>query len=264
MRTNKQLKPVSIEKYLKRQDEVGILYTEYNNMIEEINRYIKESFQNKLITLDSQMKSLEAQINSHFLYNTLESINSIAEIEEIESISIMTKALGDMFRYSIKTESELVRLSDEIDHVKNYITIQNIRYDNSIDFNLEIPSKISSCCILKLILQPIIENSILHGLEKKRMKGNVKLKAYEISQNRIVFEISDNGIGMDKDGLDKIRNFLQEQPEFKELGKRSKESIGLKNVHSRIALYYGLEYGLNVDSEPNKGTTIKICVPKIE
>jgi two-component system, sensor histidine kinase YesM len=263
MRTNKQLKPISNDKYLKRQDEVGILYTEYNNMIEEIHRYIKESFENKLITLDSQMKSLESQINSHFLYNTLESINSIAEIEEIESISIMTKALGDMFRYSIKTESELVRLSDEIEHVKNYITIQNIRYDNSIDFKLEIPNEISSCRILKLILQPIIENSILHGLEKKRMKGYVKLKAYETSQNRIVFEISDNGIGIDRDRLDKIRHFLQEQPEFKELGKRSKQSIGLKNVHSRIALYYGLEYGLNVESEPNKGTTIKICVPKI-
>ncbi|MBM7655529.1 sensor histidine kinase [Neobacillus cucumis] len=264
MRTNKQLKPVTNDKYLKRQDEVGILYTEYNNMIEEIHRHIKESYQNKLITLDSQMKSLEAQINSHFLYNTLESINSIAEIEEIESISIMTKALGDMFRYSIKTESELVRLSDELDHVKNYITIQNIRYDNSIDFELEIPSEISSCRILKLILQPIIENSILHGLERKRMKGCVKLKAYEISQNRIVFEISDNGIGIEKDRLDQIRNFLQEQPEFKELGKRSKQSIGLKNVHSRIALYYGLEYGLMIESEPNIGTTIKICVPKIE
>ncbi|WML27301.1 sensor histidine kinase [Neobacillus sp. OS1-33] len=264
MRTNKQLKKVSNDKYLNRKDEVGILYTEYNNMIEAIQKYIKESYQNKLITLDSQMKSLEAQINSHFLYNTLESINSIAEIEEIESISIMTKALGDMFRYSIKTESELVLLNDEIDHVKNYITIQNIRYDNSIDFNLEIPSKLSSCRILKLILQPIIENSILHGLEKKKMKGTVKIKAYEISQSRIVFEISDNGIGIERDKLSDIRNFLQEQPEFKELGKRSKESIGLKNVHSRIALYYGLEYGLNVESEPNKGTTIKICVPKIE
>ena len=176
----------------------------------------------------------------------------------------MTKALGDMFRYSIKTESELVLLNDEINHVKNYITIQNIRYDHSIDFELEIPSNISSCRILKLILQPIIENAILHGLEKKRMKGYVKLKAYEISQNRIIFEISDNGVGIEKDRLTEIRNFLQEEPEFKELGKRSKQSIGLKNVHSRIALYYGLEYGLNVESEPNKGTTIKICIPKIE
>ena len=263
MHANKNLKPVTVHKYLNRNDEVGILYREYNTMIREINRYIKESYQNKLITLDSQMKSLEAQINSHFLYNTLESINSIAEIEEVESISIMTKALGDMFRYSIKTESELVSVSDELNHVNNYIAIQNIRYDNSIEFKIEIPPEIYSCRILKLILQPIIENSILHGLENKRMKGCVTLKAYEISNDRIIFEITDDGVGMSSDQLNKTRKFLEEQPEFKELGRRNKNSIGLKNVHSRIALYYGLEYGLTIESKENKGTTIKICAPKI-
>jgi two-component system sensor histidine kinase YesM len=263
MRLNKKLHSVSADKHLRRNDEVGILYREYNNMIEAINKYIKESYQNKLITLDSQMKSLEAQINSHFLYNTLESINSIAEIEEIESISIMTKALGDMFRYSIKTESELVSVSDELNHVNNYIAIQNIRYDNSIDFKLEIPDEIFSCRILKLILQPIIENSILHGLEKKKMQGCVTLRAYETSNNQIVFEISDDGIGMDEVQLTVIRNYLQEQPEFKELGKRNKQSVGLKNVHSRIALYYELDFGLTIDSKAGKGTIIKINVPKI-
>ncbi|ULT58322.1 sensor histidine kinase [Neobacillus drentensis] len=263
MRTNKQLKPISTNKYLQRKDEVGILYTEYNNMIEAINRYIKESYQNKLMTLDSQMKSLEAQINSHFLYNTLESINSIAEIEEVESISIMTKALGDMFRYSIKTDSELVNVTDELNHVNNYITIQNIRYDNSIDFKLEIPTEIYTYQILKLILQPIIENSILHALESKRMKGSITLRAYEGNNNRIVFEIADDGVGMDSEKLNKIKKSLQEQPKFTELGRRNKQSIGLKNVHSRIGLYYGLEYGLTVESEVNKGTTIKLCVPKI-
>jgi len=105
-------------------DEIGILYHEFNKMMKDIDTHIRESYQNKILTLDSQMKALEAQINSHFLYNTLESINSIAEIEEVESIVVMTKSLGDMFRYSIKTDSERVTVSEELQHVENYMAIQ--------------------------------------------------------------------------------------------------------------------------------------------
>jgi len=260
MRRNKFLNLVTAKKHLERTDEIGVLYSEYNKMIQDINRYIKESYQNKLITLDSQMKALEAQINSHFLYNTLESINSIAEIEEVESIAVMTKALGDMFRYSIKTESELVPIEDELAHVGNYLTIQKIRYEDKIDFHFEIQEGLSSYKVLKLIVQPIIENALYHGLESTKNKGTVTVKVYR-SEERIVFEIADDGVGMSSEQLHELRSLLSEPPAFSELGHRDKRSIGLKNVHSRISLYYGPEYGLSLVSELDKGTTVILNVP---
>ena len=263
MRKNKYLSLVTVKKNLERTDEIGVLYTEYNKMIQEINRYIKDSYQNRLLTLDSQMKALEAQINSHFLYNTLESINSIAEIEEVESIAVMTKALGDMFRYSIKTESELVPIEDELAHVSNYMTIQKIRYEDKIDFRLEIEDGLSSYKVLKLIVQPIIENALYHGLESTRKKGTVAVKVFR-QEERIVFEIADDGVGMSPDQLQELRALLSEPPAFGELGRRDKRSIGLKNVHSRISLYYGPEYGLSLESELDKGTKVVLNVPILD
>jgi len=263
MRRNKFLSLVKAKKHLARTDEIGVLYTEYNKMIQEINRYIKESYQNKLITLDSQMKALEAQINSHFLYNTLESINSIAEIEEVESIAVMTKALGDMFRYSIKTESELVPIEDELAHVNNYLTIQKIRYEDKIDFRFEIEEDLAKFKVLKLILQPIIENALYHGLESTKNKGTVTVKVYR-EDERITFEVEDDGIGMSPEQLQELRSLLGEPPAFSELGHRDKRSIGLKNVHSRISLYYGSEYGLTLESELDQGTKVILRVPILD
>jgi len=262
MRKNKSLHFVTTKKHLERDDEIGILYTEYNNMIKDIDLYIKESYQSKLITLDSQMKALEAQINSHFLYNTLESINSIAEIEEVESISIMTKALGDMFRYSIKTDSELVSVEDELSHVNNYLTIQKIRFEHKIDFFFYIQSDLDSMRILKLILQPVIENALYHGLEKTRNSGSITITGYT-SNDQIIFEVADNGVGMSEEQLNDLQRLLSEPPEFNELGQRNKRSIGLKNVHSRIALYYGAGYGLTLESHKDAGTKVTINIPKI-
>ncbi|WP_256759587.1 sensor histidine kinase [Cohnella sp. WQ 127256] len=260
MRKNKFLNLVTTKKHLERTDEIGVLYTEYNNMIHDINRYIKESYQNRLITLDSQMKALEAQINSHFLYNTLESINSIAEIEEVESIAIMTKALGDMFRYSIKTDSEMVTVEDELAHVNNYLTIQKIRYEEKIDFRFDIQEGLSQLKVLKLIIQPVIENALYHGLESTKKKGTVTVKVIE-HEEQILFEIVDDGVGMSADQLQELQSLLSEPPAFSELGHRDKRSIGLKNVHSRISLYYGSQYGLTLESEQDKGTKVIINVP---
>ncbi len=247
-------------KYLDRTDEVGILYNEYNNMLEELNTYAKNQYQNKLITLDSQMKSLEAQINSHFLYNTLESINSIAEIEEIESISIMSMALGNMFRYSIKTQSELVTVADELGHVNDYVVIQQIRFDNKFHLDIDIPEPMYELKVLKLILQPIVENALYHGLQYCNAGDSITIRGTCDAHN-ICFTITDNGVGMNEDELQDLQKKLAEEAHFTELGQRSKESIGLKNIHTRISLYYGRNYGLSISSNPGNGTTIEIRLP---
>lgn len=247
-------------KYLNRTDEIGTLYNEYNNMIETLSNYIKKELQSKLITLDSQMKSLEAQINSHFLYNTLESINSIAEIEGVESISTMSLALGNMFRYSIKTQSELVTIEDELKHVQDYVSIQQIRFDNRFKLILNIPLEMRSLKVLKLILQPIVENALYHGLKYCSAGSYIKIKGI-VQEQFIYITISDDGVGMTGEQLQKIKSSLKETAHFTELGHRNKESIGLKNIHTRIALYYGKGYGLKIESRVDKGTSITIKLP---
>lgn len=254
---------VTTEKYLNRSDEIGILYNEYNHMMETLSEYIEKELQNKLITLDSQMKSLEAQINSHFLYNTLESINSIAEIEEVESISTMSLALGSMFRYSIKTKSELVSIADELKHVQDYTSIQQIRFDNRFLLLVNISPDMYSLKVLKLILQPIVENALYHGLQYCNCGSRITLDG-RVENQCIYLTITDDGQGMSPEQLAVIEATLKEKAQFTELGHRNKQSIGIKNIHSRIELYYGEGYGLSIKSLQNQGTSITIKLPSLE
>jgi two-component system sensor histidine kinase YesM len=263
MRSIKNQGLITTQKYKNRNDEIGILFTEHDAMVNSLNHYIKNEYQNKLITLDAQMRALEAQINSHFLFNTLESINSIAEIEEVESISIMSLALGNMFRYSIKTKSELVSLQDELKHVQDYVSIQQIRFDSSFQILYDIQEGITDTKILKLILQPLVENSLYHGLNRCSIKGTISLSAY-IEDSVVIIKIQDNGKGIPEEQLSKIKDMLNKPPQFTELGHREHISIGLKNIHTRIQLYYGLDYGLSIESIEGKGTSILIKVPRIE
>ncbi|GGO01749.1 sensor histidine kinase [Saccharibacillus kuerlensis] len=245
-----------------RRDEIGVLYAEYDKMLKDIDLFVKERYQNRILTLDAQMKALEAQINSHFLFNTLESINSIAEIEEVESIAVMTKALGDMFRYSIRTDSERVYTREELKHVSDYMAIQQIRYGDKIGFHTEIDPEVMDMKILKLILQPLIENAIYHGLEGKKGGGSVTIRGYiDRSTHLLYFEVCDNGKGMSEARLQEIRTLLEQPPEFLGIGQRTSQSIGIKNVHSRIALYYGEAFGLTLSSMENEGTSIRLTLP---
>lgn len=250
-------------RYFKRTDEIGILFNEYNSMLQELDSHIKREYQNKLITLDSQMKSLEAQINSHFLYNTLESINSMAEIEGIESISVMSMALGNMFRYSIKTKSELVTMAEELNHVKDYVSIQQIRFSNRFHVDLEVPEALLSKKVLKLILQPIVENALYHGLHSCRFGDAIRICA-QLNDRILSISVSDNGCGMTKEQLNSLCDSLAEPARFTELGQRNKQSIGLKNIHSRIELYYGQGYGLSIKSQEGRGTEVTIRLPVLQ
>ena len=249
--------------YMNRTDEIGTLYNEYSNMLEELNASIKRDYQDKLNILDAQMKSLEARINSHFLFNTLESINSMAEIDENEDIATMSLALGNMFRYAIKTPSEIVTLRDEINHVKDYVSIQSIRFSNKFTLTLDIPDELYQQKVLKLILQPLVENSFYHGLNYCTAGDNITIQAKRDS-TILYITVSDNGQGMTQEVLDELRAKLSEEASFTELGHRNKQGIGLKNIHSRIELYYGRGYGLSITSTPGEGTSITIKIPVLQ
>lgn len=248
--------------FLNRSDEIGTLYNEYNNMVEELNASIKEDYQDKLITMDAQMRSLEAQINSHFLFNTLESINSLAELDDDEQISTMVLALGNMFRYSIKTKSELVPLSDEIKHVNDYISIQKIRFDHKFSVDINVTESLMNNKVLKLILQPLVENALYHGLNYCASGDHISIEVRG-NDSALDMDVSDNGVGMTLEELYELRRRLGEESSFTELGHRSGQSIGLKNIQSRIELYYGKGYGIHIDSTEGKGTMISIHIPVI-
>lgn len=250
------------ERYPTRSDEIGILYSEYNNMVEKLNTSIKMDYQNKLIALDSQMKSLEARINSHFLFNTLASFNSIAEIDGSERLSTMSIALGNMFRYTIKTKSELVTVQDELNHVMDYVTIQNIRFDNRFDLIVTIPKVLMELTVLKLILQPLVENAMIHGLKNCQTGSRITIGG-ETRDRLILLKVSDDGQGIDPDRLAVLQASLREEAAFTELGHRNNQSIGLKNINTRIELYYGKGYGLTIKSQLGEGTDILIRVPDI-
>jgi two-component system sensor histidine kinase YesM len=251
---------VTNSQYLRRADEVGVMYNEYNNLLEELDRSVKSNYQNKLIAMDSQMKSLEAQINSHFLYNTLESINSLAEIEGLKSIATMSMALGNMFRYSIKTESELVTIEEELNHVQDYISIQKIRFNNKFSLVVDISLEVKSLLVLKLILQPLVENALLHGLQRCSAGGEIRISG-GIEDDFIVLHVADDGIGMGEEQLRELQITLEQEPQFSELGHRNTQSIGLKNIHSRIELYYGRGCGLSIATRASEGTCISIRLP---
>lgn len=246
--------------YLNRTDEIGTLYNEYNAMVESLNTAIKQDYQDKLIILDAQMKSLEARINSHFLFNTLEAINSIAELEDNETIASMSLALGNMFRYTLKTQSEIVTIQDELEHVQDYVSIQQIRFDNRFQLNVDISEELRNYKVLKLILQPLVENALYHGLNYCTIGDTITIRVYT-KQALLFIDVHDNGQGIVSDTLEILQHTLSEEASFTELGHRNKQSIGLKNIHSRIELYYGKGYGLTVTSQSSKWTNIQIKLP---
>ena len=263
MQQPEEFPDVSALPYFNSRDEIGTLYTSYQKMLDDRNLYVKNEFENKLILLDSQMKSLESQINAHFLYNTLESINSIATVEKVPDISVMSLALGRMFRYSIKTESELVPLSQELTHVLDYSTIQEIRFDHRYLLELDVPEHLRSVRVLKLILQPLVENALYHGLQYCRTGDRILVRARQEGAS-LFLTVEDNGIGLSPDDLEQLTVQLQKKPEFTELGQRKESGIGVLNIHSRIRLYYGGSYGLRLDKQPERGACFTIVIPVLE
>lgn len=205
----------------------------------------------------SELNALQAQINPHFLYNTLDSIIWMIENENYDGAIIMVTALARLFRISLSKGKNIITVRDEIEHARNYLTIQNIRYKNKFTYSIEADEKTFNFASIKLIIQPIIENAIYHGMEFMSGDGEILVKAY-ISEGDLYIDVIDNGLGMPQEVADKLLRGNNNKPEKKSSG------IGLKNVHERIQLYYGKGYGLEIYSEPDEGTTIRIHMPGVD
>ncbi|KKI91928.1 histidine kinase [Bacillus sp. SA1-12] len=233
------------------QDEVGILHRNFFHMIERINNLINENYEKQLLIKDTEFKALQSQINPHFLYNTLESINWLAKINKQQQISKMVESLGYLLRNAISLKENVITVNEEIEMVKHYVTIQTFRFEERLDFHLFIQDDIKECAIPKLIVQPLVENAIQYGLEMMIEPCKIQVSAYQ-EGDLLHVVVEDNGPGMDEQQLENVRK-----------GKIATKGngIGLENIDSRIKFVFGASYGLQIESKVNKGTKVLIVIP---
>ncbi|HEX2947687.1 MAG TPA: sensor histidine kinase [Clostridia bacterium] len=228
----------------------------------DIDFFINKIYSIKLRQKEAELNSLQNQINPHFLYNTLESIRGAALYHGITEIAAMSKALSLLFRYSI-SDRVLVTIKEELQHLENYISIQNFRYENKFELQYNIPPELMNYKVLKLTLQPLIENSIKHGLEMKLGKGTISIEVLVLDSN-IKIIISDDGLGIPAKKLEELnRSLASEKSQAAMEGDRSSTGIGVVNVNSRIKLYFGEQYGLKF-REALVGTTVEITLPAVK
>lgn len=221
-----------------------------------------------MLMIQAEMHALQNQINPHFLYNTLEVIRSHAISHQMDEIAEMTEALATLFRYGIDRPGEMATLAEEIDNVKDYLTIQKYRFGDKIHvaWHIEEDDKNSMECLLPLLtIQPIVENAIHHGLETKVEEGTLSIRTLS-TQSKLIVIVTDNGIGIEESTLIKLQNTLRETSKLSSTLKGSdsekKGSIALINVNQRLKFYFGDEFGLSIESTKGCGTSVEIMVPK--
>lgn len=233
-------------------DEIGRLSNNYNIMLDRISNLMEQIYWEQKKKRQYELAALQSQINPHFLYNTLDSIRYLALVQRSEDIFNMITALAMFYRTVLSKGENIITVKEEIDNVSYYLTIQKIRYENKFTYSLDVDKEILDSHIVKLSLQPLVENSIYHGIRPSSAPGQINIRGY-IEDKNIVIIVSDNGIGM-KSELTKIS-----PGSFPETTGRS---FGLKSVDERIKIYFGNEYGIrSVTSKKNSGTTIEIVLP---
>lgn len=238
-------------------DEMGELGTQINKMLDHIEQLMKENIDREILAKNAQIRALQNQINAHFIYNVLESIKMMAEIDEEYAISDAVTSLGNLLRYSIRWVSGNVRVEEEITYIKNYLTLMNLRFDYEIYLSLNLPDEVLRQEIPKMSLQPIVENAIYHGIEELAEDTNIYIKGM-IKDGDCIIEISDAGKGMSEDTLTKLRKRIvgEIEPDGE-----SGNGIGLKNVQDRIRMSFGAEYGITVNSKLGCYTKVTVRVP---
>ncbi|MBC8060502.1 MAG: histidine kinase [Clostridiaceae bacterium] len=231
-------------------DEIGELAHNFRKMLRKINELILDAVEKKSLAKETELRSLQTQIDAHFIYNVLENIKMMAEMDEKYLISDSLTSLGSMMRYNMKWEKEYINLSHEITHIKNYISLMNIRFDNNIELDLDIQEGLLEHEVLKMSIQPIIENCIKHALIKiiRTKKGNISLSV-KSDGNIITVIVIDNGIGMSPEWVEILNNWINGDSNRIIDDEKESTGIGLRNVNERIKLYYGEQCGITVHSE---------------
>lgn len=244
-----------------RNDETKILSDSFNEMAADLERMINTVYKCEIKQKEAEILSLQSQINPHFLYNTLDSIRGTAIASGADDIAHMSKCLASMMRYSIN-KNMIVSIQDEIYHLENYIAIQRFRFDDRFEFKFDIPKELTQCRLLRLTLQPLVENSIKHGLEKIPGKGVVGISLSKL-ENVVKIKIEDSGPGMSIEKTRELNERLKALPETSDISGSNDDiitGIGVINVNLRIKLFFGTEFGIKY-LETTTGTTLEILLP---
>lgn len=246
---------------IKATDEIRKLAYDYDIMVGRIRELMESNSREHELKRKSDLKALQAQINPHFLYNTLDSIIWMGEMGQNKEVVRMTSALSKLFRISISKGHEIITIRDEIAHVKSYLTIQEMRYQDRFRYLIDIDPDLLDLPILKITLQPIVENAIYHGIKEGNEAGFIKITS-SIQEDFVLLKVEDNGIGMSQTDLKSLISGVNMIPGNSL--RMSKQGMGLRNVHQRIKLYFGKQYGLTFESSPGKGSIITASIPRIK
>jgi two-component system sensor histidine kinase YesM len=235
-------------------NEINNLKRVFNHMTTSIKNLILKVKEEEQIIAKTELNLLQAQINPHFLYNTLDAVSALALMEDYDNCFKMTQALGSFYRNSLNSGLDFIKVKDEINCIQSYMTILNIRYDNEIKLEIDVEEEVMDCEILKLLLQPLVENAVHHGIKPKDGKGTVSIRVFS-DEDEIIFIISDDGVGMSEE---KIAEVMEGR------SVTGKSGFGLYNLMHRITLYHGIKQPVLIHSEPGNGTEVAVRVKRLD
>ncbi|WP_019637305.1 cache domain-containing sensor histidine kinase [Paenibacillus fonticola] len=235
-------------------DEIGLLSVRFEQMSSELKQLVERIYQEQEEKTEAEIRALQAQINPHFLYNTLNSVKWIASMQRSDKIVEMTEALISILRYASKNDDGKVSIREELEYVGHYITIQKVRYYNKIVVVYELDESLLDYPIPKLSIQPLVENAIFHGIAELEDEGTITISVQTTGESDIAIVVTDNGKGMEQEAAEELKQQL--------LGLKGEESIGLSNVHNRIRRVFGVGSGVSFQSIGGRGSSFVITIPK--
>lgn len=245
-----------------RGDELGFLHQTFNTMTKEIDHLVTWIYREQITRKEAELKALQSQINPHFLFNTLESINWMAQLNNVPEISDTVSDLSTLLEASIGRDDRLIAIEEEFMYIDKYIALLKRRFEDKITLHKEVDPQVLYFKIPRLLIQPLIENAVYHGVENSRGKGIITLVA-NIQDDLIIIEVIDNGNGISAEDLIKLNKSLNMDNDtyFKSLGNKKNKSIGIDNVNRRIKLFYGEKFGIKIESKLSIYTKITVCLP---
>ena len=248
---------LSVRSDIHTSDEAGVLSDSLNTMIDKINELLEQVTTEQVRLRKAEFELLQSQINPHFLYNTLDAIIWLAEAGEQKKVVSMVRSLSEFFRTSLNRGKDIISVREELLHVRSYLEIQQVRYQDILNYDIDVPAELGNYLIPKITIQPLVENALYHGIKNKRGSGTIHIRGSR-QEDFLVIEIEDDGIGISKERLWQVNDGIRKKI------LTGKDIYGLYNVNERIRLNFGEAYGINILSTYGEGTLVRILLPCIE
>jgi two-component system, sensor histidine kinase YesM len=239
-------------------DEITELGLSFNIMVGKIKELLDAKIEEHENLKKAELRALQAQINPHFLYNTLDTIIWMAEARRVDQVVELVRVLSRFFRITLSKGKDWITMREEIEHVESYLAIQKMRYRDILDYQIDVPEDLRDGQMLKLTLQPLVENALYHGIKNKRNGGVIVVRGCRLDGDLLRIQVEDNGIGMTQEQVAQIRALLNAEASGAVI---AESGYGINNVNQRIKLYYGQEYGLTIESEYRHGTRVSLVIP---